>query len=205
MHEVSERFERLITRHLDGELTSEERNELDRELLRNPAVREMMEAYTAIDAVAAKVVADCAARGSGPHLELTGSGPMMQAHAPRRHWMLWASGLAACLALVILWRTPPAPPDSTPTAGGQVPAAAGQQLSPVRSLRPVPVVGAPGEEAGVWPVVHQSPPEVDRVTDRNVLFLTDEAGNVYMINVDHVREVQKPTNRSGIHYTRDPI
>ena len=91
-------IERLIVRRLDGEITPEERVELDRELQQNPAARAMLDAYAALDELAATVLRESAERKS-PRLVAT-------AHSPRRphtvhpgRWMVLASALAACLAL----------------------------------------------------------------------------------------------------------
>ena len=201
MQDVSERIERLICRHLDGEITADEQLELDKELLRNVAAQEMLQDYAAIDIVSARVLKESAAR--------QGALPMVSPNAPAMRpvrrplsWMVPVSALAACLALFMIWQTPsldPSPPRKTPLV---VNAGDG---NPVRELHPTQPIGVSGSDVGVWHVSDRPAAEVDRVTNRNVIFLADDEGNIYMINVDHVRELQKPRNRSGFQFTRDPI
>jgi hypothetical protein len=59
--------------------------------------------------------------------------------------------------------------------------------------------------AGIWPVAHQPAPVIDRKTDRNVLLLTDPQGNLYWVNVDHIREVQRAGAMGDWRIAGDPI
>ncbi len=163
----------------------------------------MLADYAAIDAVSAEVLRSSAARQGAPVAM-----PLHPAGPPRRlwhaRWMIPAAAVAACLALLVYWQTPPLPaPDNAAGEPGRV-ADAGQAASS-RSDWTLPQVGTPGGDVGVWQVADAPAGELDRVTNRNVIFVTDDEGNIYMINVDHVLELQKPKDRNGLIYTRDPI
>jgi anti-sigma factor RsiW len=71
MSGVSEHFERLICRRIDGELSDEDRLALDRELLRNPAARDLLDRYSAADEIAGEVLHELAATGTGVHQQTT--------------------------------------------------------------------------------------------------------------------------------------
>jgi len=198
-----EQLERLVGRALDGELTAEQRAELDRELLSNPAARELYDACSAIDALAADVIRESTSRRLP---RLVCPAPAVQRKAPisrRSAWMLAGSALAACLALVVFLKTPAAPRRDDPVvaenAGAVNTLPASQNHGNIR-----PRIGAPGE-AGVWQVVDQPAPQIDRTTDRNLLFLQDEQGNIYLLNVDLIREVESNRDERGLRFVKDPV
>ncbi|MCB9850552.1 MAG: hypothetical protein H6817_07590 [Phycisphaerales bacterium] len=221
MTHVNEQLERLISRRLDGELTADEQLELDRELLRNPAARQMLEQYAAIDTLAAEVLRDCAARRQAPRLVVPAPESQPAASRPAAHhrggrWMLVGSALAACLALVVFLQTPPARDANlqspTPVSNNSL---ANNVKHTGNSHAMIPTVGTnpigsnpamqtlQPSEGGIWTVSAQSPRELDRVTQRNRLLITDKSGNLYLIDVDHVREVERDGDE--LDYTKNPI
>lgn len=208
MKQVSENIERLIFRRLDGELTDDERRMLDRELRRSVEARERLAAYERVDALASRVIAHSTASRTprAPALVV----PPLSASAARPSsrragggWMYAASALAASLALVLIWKTPADAPRKF----------AGETNHPARHTSPrrgpalsVQTARAPqGPDVGVWPV--EQPPAVrrDRFTDRNLIVVPDKKGNLYLIRVDHVREVDQPRDRPGVQNTRNPV
>jgi hypothetical protein len=87
---VDERTERLISRLLDGEITSEEQAELDGTLAGNPAAQALLHEYRRIDARAAEALR-CDFYG------------VTTTVAPRRRsglWLATAGGLLAAAAVV---------------------------------------------------------------------------------------------------------
>lgn len=190
MREVSEHFERLIVRRLDGEISAEERLELDRELLRNPAARELLDAYAAIDELAAVVLRESAER-SAPRLVVPAAAAVSPA-AHRGRWVMWSSALAACLALIVYLSTPEGRPVA-PVGSG----------SGIHNIAPAQPVIQPGS-AGVWRASDLPTPHIDRTTDRNLLMVTDPAGNVYLLNLDRVREVQRADDAPW-EYANNPV
>ncbi len=197
MTHVSEHIERLIVRRLDGEITAEESAELDREVLRDPEVRALLDSYVAIDALAATVLRESTER-TAPRLVLPPAERTPRVHASQRGgWMLLASALAACLAVIVYLSTPEAK-TLAPIAGGSSPA-------PTHFAdRTTPVIDvARAGDNGVWRA-QDLPARIDRTTDRNVLMVTDPQGNVYLLNLDVIREVERDGN-SGMRYVNNPI
>jgi anti-sigma factor RsiW len=205
MTRIDERIERLIGRRLDGEISAEENAELDQALLRDPAARALLESYAMIDGLAAEVLRECAERRR-PRLVVPPAARPDRAHARRGTWMLAGSALAACLALVIFLNTPDAPQqDDTKIANGAsgitAPASA---PSPVARSARTPGIGRP-IDGGIWRVSDESAPRIDRTTDHNVLMVTDEKGNLYLLNVDLIREVERADGPAGIRFVNDPV
>ena len=77
---IDPQIERLIVRRLDGELTPDEQLELDRVLLKDPAARDLLEAYGRIDRDAGDALA-LALAGS---TELVTEGPIHLADRRQR-------------------------------------------------------------------------------------------------------------------------
>ncbi|HRX84599.1 MAG TPA: hypothetical protein P5572_06215 [Phycisphaerae bacterium] len=188
-------IERLIVRRLDGEITPEERVELDRELQQNPAARAMLDAYAALDELAATVLRESAERKS-PRLVVTSAAPRHAVHPGR--WMVLASALAACLALIVFLSTPESKP-STPLAS------ASPALGSTHPHHPLPVVGSqPASAAGVWRAADLPEAHIDQTTNRNLLMVTDQKGNVYFLNLDVVQEVEHDDS-PRMRYANNPI
>jgi len=205
---VSEQVERWIVRRLDGELSAEDSVELDRELLRNPAAREMLASYAALDELAAEVLKDCAERRQ-PRLVVPAGERVATGRASggrRGAWMVAGSLLAACLAMVVFLKTPDPRPMSTPIAkqsenGVTVEPA---RTTAVRHGGGVPWIGQP-IDGGVWRVSDRPAPVIDRTTDNNVLMLSDEKGNVYFLNFPRTREIEHGARPNGKRLTGNPI
>ena len=209
MAPVSKKIERLIVRKLDGELTDGESLVLDRELLRHPEARAMLEDYTRIDALAGAVIAtsvdhaavhptnvptddDAVQRGTGVHTTRP---------APHPHrWMWYASAAAACLALILHWTTPWLSPSTAPTVATNQTA----DNTVRHSGAPIPRVGFGGGEVGVFNAADITPGSVNRVTDREYYLVPDQQGAIYLFSVDRIRQVQQPVTRNG-GTRRDPI
>ncbi len=208
MDAIDERIERLINRKLDGELTPEEQLELDKELLRCPAARALYESYREIDGLVGEVISDCAGYEAGKS--------PIQADCPYRigrkqhnhYWMYFASVLAASLAFVIFWNTPEqvsnsgyptalnnAPADKTPVADSRMPTEGKVQ----------PTIKQRFNDAGVWRVKGNNSERVNRLTDRNVIVVPGEDGEIYLLNLDRIREVRLPTREDEARLNYDPI
>jgi anti-sigma factor RsiW len=192
MSNVSEQLERLIVRRLDGELSPEEELELDRELIRDPAARELYERYAALDAMAARVLGRVATpRVPDAALAAPASAA---ASASREHvrawWMIAGSAIAAGLAIIVLLKTP-----LTPTAT-QEPKAVTNRAEDAWSptvAAPIPVLAPSGKDVGVWRVpANAVPPQVDRAVKRNLIVVPGGDGSYYLLNLEQVKEVQSP-------------
>jgi len=106
MSDVEENIERLISRSLDGMLDDRQQLELDRELIRNPEARRMMEEYRGADALAAAALADLGRAGVDVD-RIVAKATRRKAEVPRRHrsrrgWLLVPGAIAAAvLAMVV--------------------------------------------------------------------------------------------------------
>jgi len=210
MDHISDRTERLIVRKLDGEITPEEELELDRELMRSPVVRDLFESYKQIDGLSAEVLDACVgnSREVKPLLVVPASRP--PAPGRSRSWMVYASAVAACLALAIFWHTPKqqTPQNIEGTTGIARNAAPSANLV---TNRVVPGIGnwggggGGGGDGGVWNVADRPAQRLQRKTDRNVIVIPGKDGNIYLLNVDRVREVNQPAEQNKAPFGRDPV
>jgi hypothetical protein len=98
MAKIDEQFELLISRQLDGELSPEEELELNKQLIKSPAARELMEEYERNDHLA-----KMALRAALSPEEFR---PLLQAESARHaleRWKraLWGMGSVAAVAAAI--------------------------------------------------------------------------------------------------------
>lgn len=207
-------IERLIVRKLDGEISEGEQLELDRELIRSADVRALYESYCEIDDLAADVIRT-SARGAGDGEEM--SVPVLRvrhevvAHQPRHHkWMVYASGLAACLALVLIWKTPGSnyqpSPTQRPQAGnvddGGWGGFSGNPMNAAQ-LNAAHRNSILGDEIGVWNVADLPQQRLDRTTDQNLILVPTDNGGYYLLRMDHVRKVRQPKDQAeALHWNR---
>jgi anti-sigma factor RsiW len=201
MNEINEHVERLIVRRLDGELSAAEQLELDRELIRDPAARALYERYAAIDTLAGRVLARCATPRT-PVVAMTGAGRGAlggRDHA-RAWWMIAGAAAAACLAVVVLVKTPIAPQTAT---GPRDPG--GRTLAHPYSTQVPQVTPVRGEDVGVWQVPAGSIPQVDRSTQRNLILVPAADGSYYLLNLDQIHEVQQKSPAGRRVPPGDPI
>lgn len=98
---VTPELEARIVRCLDGELSEQERADLQRELLRNPAARRLMADSAEIDSLAAEALAAVVDRSGGD---------VRPRQASREAWVVRvAGGFLAAAAAVLLFILPPGP------------------------------------------------------------------------------------------------
>lgn len=181
-----ENIERLIVRKLDGELSEDEELELNRELIRDPEARRLMEEYARIDGLAAAALSEALGDGSlsvDPAM-LQDQGRRRAARGYNRGWWLVPGAIAAALLAIMLARfTPSAPTDQEIIA---------EQPRP--STRRVPAV-SPGYQPGG--LSHQAgyeqgPEKIRRDTGREVIGVVGDDGNIYWIEIDRIRTLKQP-------------
>ena len=105
---VNERIERLICRRLDGELTREERLELDRALARDPAARALLNDYARNDAL----VAGALRRDFESAMTATAPGYR------RGLWLATAGSVLVAAAVILFSALPTMQPDVSPDTSG---------------------------------------------------------------------------------------
>lgn len=165
-----DRLERLFSRYLDGECTSEEHDSLEALIDNDQQVRSLFGEYRRLDGA----VGDALREDLGPSQPVTGYGPAPQ-------WGRLGRGLtvaaAACLA-ALAWLQPTHPGRDAP-ASESGPARAASWFAP---LRP------PGDTIEPVPSAYERPELRLRGTQRDWIVIPgDEPGTYLVIEVDHVR------------------
>jgi len=173
-------YEALITRRLDGAISNDEALRLDRELLRNPELRETFDAYTRNDAIASEALSRQLGAGCG-NVDISAITEERAAKGlgrPHRGWLLIPGAIAAALLAMVI----PMPsftntsqprivdsyPDSTPMHE--------------RGLRPVSTLDG----------LYRNANTTKRNTGRDVIGVIGEDGNMYWIEVDRTRTITVP-------------
>jgi hypothetical protein len=188
MSDVNEHLERLIVRSLDGALNEDDELALNRELIRNPDARRLMAAYRTVDELSAAALDEVAA-GETPEFDAktwtrTGSSKQRMRQGRTWFWLVPGAIAAALLAMIVPRPMPtsvPRPPivraPSAPTFNGVVgsPFTGGRQ-DIMRSVR--------------------STPAIHRNTNREIIGVVGDDGNLYWIEVERTRTVTLPAGTS---------
>ena len=100
MNTADDHIERLISRKLDGELSTDEALELDKHLIRDPSVQQLLEECARIDELAGVFLGEvCAENEERLHVA-----PADREATRRRRWIGAVPAVAAaCLALFFAW------------------------------------------------------------------------------------------------------
>ena len=190
MAEVDKDIERLIVRGLDHALTEDEELRLNRELIRNPDARQLMERCRRIDELAAAALHDALRRDAAPVDPelLPARRPSVTAGPNRRMWWLVSGAMAAGLLALVMARLPVAPTVR--------PMVADRGDAPNRAA---PVVGpSVSDEAystdGYMRNARMGPqaPRFRRDTGRDVIGVIGEDGTIYWIEVDRIQTIRWP-------------
>jgi len=216
MKNVSDNIERLIVRRLDGALTEDEGLQLDRELLRNPDARQLLEDYARVDAVASSALVEVLGCADGAVADapadrraaddVGGSRPAVRrATWARRGWRdryhrgWWLVPGAIAAALLALVVPKPSLDDDLDTGGAARPNGSGQWVDHA------PVSGVvPGlADSGAWDGSALSMPgSLGKVVRPGTLSPAVVAprrdGSELMRNASHVPTVRRRTGREVI-------
>ena len=180
-------IESLIVRHLDGELDEDERLELNRRLIRDPAARRMMEDYQKVDALSAEalgpVLKECGT--TRPAAVPATSHPLLRKRRFSRSWWVIPGAVAAAVLAMVIPRAAVELGDKPKTSMvGRLP----EPNMPARYNRSEPT--APMRTVG------HGIPQIKRNTGREVIGVIGEDGNVYWIEVDRIRTTKVSPRRS---------
>jgi hypothetical protein len=189
MSNVNEHLERLIVRSLDGKLSEDDELALNRELIRNPEARRLMAAYRTVDELSIAALDEVAASET-PDFDVktwARAGSSKRRTRQGRTWFWLAPGAiaAALLALIVprpmptsVQRPPIVRVPSAPTFNGVVdsPFTGGRQ-DMMRSVR--------------------STPAIHRNTDREIIGVVGDDGNLYWIEVERTRTVTLPAGTNS--------
>ncbi len=178
-------IEKLIGRRLDDQLSEDEQLQLDRELIRSPESRRLMERSEQTDHMASSALRE-ALDGGPVAIDLEGL-PAQQGPSPARTgtwmWRLIPGAMAAAMLALVFSRFPLAPaPSERPRANGH---------QPIHSVVPdSPYRFGVGNDVPMRRV--STRPSVKRASGRDVLGVIGEDGNIYWIEVDRSRTIRRP-------------
>jgi anti-sigma factor RsiW len=177
MNRVDEHIERLIVRHLDGELTPSEQDELNEILLRSGEARRLLSDYQENDRLASEVIGAVAAGRWPRDAGTTGSGRWQRL----KIGLPIAVGLAAAAAIVLMIVSPP----QGTTDLGPPPVANGRQAVPEK------IDAAPSEDLTY--TASDLPQKGVRHTRRDYIGIYDESRkSMLLFEVDRTRTVRIP-------------
>ncbi len=181
-------IENLIVKRLDGELAEQDELTLDRELIRNPAAREMLESYERIDRLAADALHHAIGNGE-TQINVQTIPQRAVANRATSHrwiWQLASGAIAAAILAVLVARFTPSHSPSKPTiAEGPRPEPIPQVIGSTPNL--------PGRE-NVMRNVGATGPKMWRDTGREMFGVVGDDGNLYWIGIDRTRTAK--LNRS---------
>lgn len=190
MSEINEHLERLIIRQLDGELSADEQLLLQKELIKNPAARQLADEYARTDLLAGAVLQDALFRSRSVALQ-----PMATVRATRqRHWSrawIFIPGAiaAALLAMIVPF------PGVTPVPDTKTQMVERTHSKPVTGQSGhIPQIG-PVNSDGVMRTVSDSPwlaPRTRRDTGRELIGVQGDDGNIYWLEISRTRTVRQP-------------
>lgn len=188
MRKVDPKIETLITRRLDGELAEQDELTLDRELIRDPTARDMLESYERVDRLAADALSE-ALGTQQTQVEL----PAATSHAaPSRGvstrwiWQLATGAIAAAILAVFVARFTPGP---SPSNENMV---QNNQPQPIPQM--IPSLPNRSGPENIMRNVGSSRPKTWRDTGREMFGVVGDDGNIYWIGIDRTRTAK--LNRS---------
>jgi len=202
-------LERLIVRGLDGGLREDERLALDRELIRNPEARRLMDEFQRIDALAGDALR-ALLREDRPFIDsaaLTVALQRRRRFTPHRSWWLIPGAVAAALLAVFVARWNETP-SSMPHRGTPV---ARYDGSPRENLPASPTSPWLGHEKGHGPFggdllqTISTTPTLLRDQGRNVIGVMGEDGNLYWLEIDHTRSYRRVPIGAGMGVLREAM
>jgi anti-sigma factor RsiW len=195
---VDEKLERLISRHLDGELTPDEELELNRAIIRDPQAHQVLEDYKRIDSLSGAVLDHALTAPCDFDVDALAPAAVplpKKAHSPV--WWLIPSAIAAAFVVMILTQNPS--PSGT-VADGSRPAAIQENPG---TLLPSPSTA----EFGGSPVqqVSTGAAPMRRVrydTVRDLTGVIGDDGRIYWFEVDRTRKVKRNPQNSNVQLIR---
>ncbi len=200
MKSLDENLERLIVRQLDGELSMEEELELNRELVRNPEARQLMEEYAGVDELASEVLkasfsheaamVDVDSGVANHERSATWRG---RAH---RGWLMIPGAIAAAILAIVFQ-----PAETTFPGNTSTPVV---QKSPVESM-PSQVPSMRHPDNGMMRMVDWSKPRIKRNAGRDVIGVIGDDGNIYFLEVDRTQTVRQPRRISPRNQVRQEL
>lgn len=192
MKQINQKIETLIVRSLDGALTEQEQLELNRELIRNPDARQIMEQYQRIDNVAMEALNQVIGQTDFSDIIIETNQPVYRTRKIQRSWLLIPGAIAAALLAIVIPRidltnsTKPGPPLVTNR----------QTAIPINEIQPATNWNI-GQNEMVQPVSY---PRTRRNTGREMFGVMGDDGKIYWIEVDRIRTIRQNRPMNGSPY-----
>lgn len=187
-----DRLEHIVSRSLDGMLSEDEAVELGRTVLRDPDARRLMEEGQRIDALASAAL-ERAVPDSPPAfdpLAIIGRRPERSGASYHRAWWLLPAAIAAALGTVFFVQPPTKNAINVPVADAR----RDTSVSPAQQRgNPSPVLTGDSP----YQLINSAPRRTQRMTDRELLGVIGEDGNIYWIEIDRTRTI-KSLKSSGV-------
>lgn len=186
-----EQLERLISREIDGEISPEEKLQLDRYTIRNPEAHALRDELRSLDraahegtACARSECAEGAAIGFDP-VEIVRANQRDRQRRPlRRGRWLVPLAVAASLALIVAFQS---------VWSGGAPNDDGRPPIAMTDPRSGPSLNDSKDEAvGMLQAVHGEPRRVHRNISRDWIGVPGENGDVYWIEMNRTRTLRSP-------------
>ncbi len=195
-------LETLISKRLDGLLDENDQLVLDRELIRDPQARQMMDAYREADGLAARALDEVVADRSDaidPQAWIDGVSQQRGASPVHRGWWLVPGSIAAGLLAILVNSLTVAPPPSS-----SIQMARGPQVTHVTKPQPtmgrvVPISAQP-RQGDVMRNASMAPQQkIRRDTSHNSYGIMGREGVLYWIEVDRMRTIKRPNPKANDH------
>lgn len=194
---IDERIELLINRRLDGDLAEDESLELDRELIRSPEARRVLEESQRIDALTVDTLDRLLDADEAPHLRAADGVVSAAARRATRRRLDGAIGVAAAVLLVM------ASTSLLPQNGQRRGSSGGTTAQVADTTGFVGPAAEPdaGPAAMPYPVVIDNtagPRRQHQRIDQNVIAVVDpETQTVYVLEIERARD---STSRLRVDY-----
>ncbi len=179
-----DQFENLIVRSIHGELDDEQSLQLNREMIRDPRLREMHDDFAAVDRLASAALGDVLAprRQDAPWALAPAGAFVAPSRGQRRwaqveRWFVPAAAAAAIMIAVIF----PAPRGATKLASLNHNSSADVVIPQMQ--RPPMELGTP---------ISTAPTNVKRNTSRDVIGVIDRDGKVWILELDRTQTLRIP-------------
>jgi hypothetical protein len=187
MNDVGKNIERLIVRALDGEISEDDQLTLNRELIRNPNARQLMEEYRRIDEMTASALGETLSNDSLP-IDVTTlpdqiETPQLGRSAHRAWWLLVGAVAAALLATVSARFFVPITQQQMITDNTIPQHNVPRILPEQRSYYP--------QDGVIRNASMNDKPSVKRSAGRDAFGIMGDDGNLYWIEVDRVWTLKK--------------
>lgn len=192
MKQINQKIETLIVRSLDGALTEQEQLELNRELIRNPDARQIMEQYQRIDNLATEALEQVIGQTDVSDIMIEMSKPVYHSRKIQRSWLLIPGAIAAALLAIVIPRIDL----SNPTNPGPAVVINRQPTVPINEIQPNTNWNV-GQNEMMQPVSY---PRTRRNTGREMFGVIGDDGKIYWIEVDRIRTIRQNRPANGSPY-----